>query len=353
VNYLLVFAAAAVALAMVGWIYQQVSLARDARRYPCPGKLVTVGSGLLHINIAGSGSPPVVLESGMASSSLAWSLVQPEIAKFSQTVSYDRFGLGWSDAVPNPREIRQVVSELRTLLERASVSSPRVLVAHSYGGLIVRAYANRYPQEVAGIILLDPVAASEWSDPDASHRKMLRHGIFISRFCAWLASAGILRFLMNRWAFIGSHLPQRPKSNQESHGFGGLDRIVGEVKKLPREVWPVVQAHWCHPKCLDGMAEYFKEFSSSAATVRTICGTGGEPNIPLTVLSAGNASAVQRAEHEALARSTQQAKLQILADTGHWIHFDRPDTVISAIREMIAACQADGEAHRRAGKPSR
>ncbi len=218
----------------------------------------------------------------------------------------------------------------------------RILVGHSYGGLIARAYAACYPAEVVGMVLVDPAASGEWSEPDESHRKMLRNGIFVSHFCSILARLGGVRLIMNRWSALTRILPkQRKQTDVAAHGSAGLDRIVGEVKKLPREVWPMVQSHWCAPKCFDGMARYFEAFSSSAATVAKKCPENDAVrNVPLIVLSAGNASPVQRAEHEALTQQSSHGRLEVVADSGHWMHFDRPDVVIRAIQEMVSLCRA-------------
>ena len=339
---LLVVLGLSVAVVLMGLVYQRVGAARDLRNFPPPGRLFETRTGRLHINCSGEGSPVVVFEAGMASTSLGWSLVQPEIAEITQTASYDRFGLGWSDPVADTRNIEQVVSEMHALFEQAGIASPRILVGHSYGGLIARAYAARYPGEVAGMVLVDPVAASEWSEPDESHRKMLRNGILVAHFCGFLARLGGVRFIMNRWNAVTRILPKQGKqTGNGAHGPAGLDRIVGEVKKLPREVWRMVQSHWCHPKCFDGMARYFEAFSSSAAAVAKECPENeAVRNVPLIVLSAGNASPVQRAEHETLVQRSAQGRLEVVTESGHWMHFDRPDVVIRAIQEMVSLCRA-------------
>jgi pimeloyl-ACP methyl ester carboxylesterase len=137
-------------------------------------------------------------------------------------------------------------------------------------------------------------------------------------------------------------LPKHERqSSHSSHGPAGLDRIVGEVKKLPRDVWPVVQSHWCQPKCFDGMALYLAALPASAAEVANATSEKDAVcNIPLTILSAGNASPVQRAEHQELARNSTEGRVKIVADSGHWMHFDRPDEVIGAIQEMVALCRS-------------
>ena len=101
-------------------------------------------------------TPAVILEGGFGSGIASWSPVQREIAKFTQVVSYDRAGMGQSDSGPNPRDAKQVATELHTALQKAGIKPPYVLVGHSLGGPYVRVFANMYPNEVAGLVLLDP-----------------------------------------------------------------------------------------------------------------------------------------------------------------------------------------------------
>jgi pimeloyl-ACP methyl ester carboxylesterase len=145
------------ALATAGTIYQLVATKRDQRKLgPAPGEMVSVGNHKLHINCMGEGSPTVILESGAPATSIEWSAwVQPEVAKATRVCAYDRAGLGWSESGPGPRDAEQITSELHTLLENAGIESPYILVGHSVGGHHVRVYAERYPDEVAGMVLVD------------------------------------------------------------------------------------------------------------------------------------------------------------------------------------------------------
>ena len=133
---------------------------RTGLRRPSPhrGGLVDLGGWRLHINCSGqvaASQPAVILEAGAGDFSVDWSLVQPLVARFVRVCSYDRAGAGWSDLGPRPRTMRQQVWELHALLEGAGEKSPFVLVGHSYGGWLVRLFAEKYPVEVAGVVLID------------------------------------------------------------------------------------------------------------------------------------------------------------------------------------------------------
>ncbi|HKB35098.1 MAG TPA: alpha/beta hydrolase, partial [Gemmataceae bacterium] len=120
-----------------------------------PGRLVDVGGYKLHAHVTGKGDPAVALIAGAGDFSFDWGLVQPGISRFARTCSYDRAGAAWSDLGPTPRTMRQEAHELHALLIAAGIKPPYVLVDHSVGGLILRVYAEHYPADVAGAVLVD------------------------------------------------------------------------------------------------------------------------------------------------------------------------------------------------------
>src|SRR6478672_8900988 len=145
-------------VASVGGGYETVREYLDARAYPMPGQLVDVGGYRLHLHCTGSGSPTVILEPGQGgvSSDLAW--IAPAVARSSTVCVYDRPGRGWSEATDRPQDGDQIATNLHTLLERAHVPGPYVLAGHSFGGLYVQAFAAKFPDQVAGLVLLDSTA---------------------------------------------------------------------------------------------------------------------------------------------------------------------------------------------------
>jgi pimeloyl-ACP methyl ester carboxylesterase len=135
-------------------LYNAIALHHFWTLHPHPGVIVDAGGYKMHIDCTGSGSPAIILETGLGNDSLIWGGVQPELSKTTRVCSYDRAGFGWSDARPDPRDAGHIAEELNHLLVRAGITGPIVLMAHSIGGLYVRDYATHYPN-VVGLVFVD------------------------------------------------------------------------------------------------------------------------------------------------------------------------------------------------------
>ena len=153
------------ALASIGGGYETLGEAADARAYPMPGQLVDVGGHRLHLSCTGAGTPTVVLEPGAGgmSSNLGW--IAPAVARDTRVCVYDRAGRGWSEPADTAQDGAQIATDLHTLLQRGHVPGPYVLAGHSFGGLYVLTFAARYPDEVAGMVLVDSTAPASAADP--------------------------------------------------------------------------------------------------------------------------------------------------------------------------------------------
>src|SRR2546421_4940413 len=117
---------------------------------------IDVGGHALSTLIGGETTPAVIFEAGFGAGLESWATVQSTTAKFARTVSYDRAGIGQSEAGPKPRAAKQIAQELHTALQKAGMAPPYVLVGHSFGGIYVRVFAGLYPKEVAGKGFLGP-----------------------------------------------------------------------------------------------------------------------------------------------------------------------------------------------------
>ena len=191
----------------LGALYQAFATLRDRRSFPPPGTLVDVDGCRLHLQRSGAGLPSVVLESGLGGMSTAWGWIQPEAAKFSSVVSYDRAGLGWSGPDAAPKSAALAARRLRALLLKAGVRPPFVVVGHSMGGLFIRVFAAIYPGEIAGMVLLDAVHHDQHLRSPAIELHM-RTGFRFLGAVPLLARLGYVRLagLFDAW---GEGLPAR------------------------------------------------------------------------------------------------------------------------------------------------
>src|ERR1700742_4728927 len=186
-----------VVLAAAGALYHALATRRDHKLYPPLGRLVDLGTHRLHILETGrvNGGPTIVLEAGLMSTVRSWTYLQRELSRSFRVVSYDKAGLGWSDLAPMPRTADQIVAELHAFLDRADVPPPYVLVGHSFGGLTVPLFAARFPKEVVGVVLVDPVVPAEWHRPSDHNRRLVSIGAKVCRRAAVLARIGVIRFI--------------------------------------------------------------------------------------------------------------------------------------------------------------
>jgi pimeloyl-ACP methyl ester carboxylesterase len=156
---------AALLLASIGGAYETVSEAVDPTDNPITSELIDVGGHSLHLRCSGSGSPTVILEPGAGemSAGLAW--IEPAVADDTTVCVYDRAGRGWSEAADAPQDAAEIATDLHTLLERGDVPGPYLLAGHSFGGLYVLTFAALYPDEVAGMVLVDSTAPASTPTP--------------------------------------------------------------------------------------------------------------------------------------------------------------------------------------------
>ena len=336
------------ALACGGVIYQFLGARRDHHRFPPPGRLVQVNRHRLHLQILGGGEPVVVLESGIAASSISWQIVQSAVARFSTVFAYDRAGLGWSDSDSATKSLHRAVDELRTALARASLPAPYVLVGHSFGAYLVRLFVARHPEEVAGLVLVDPLEPGEWVRPIAEERRRLRGAVLFSRIGAAVAALGIVRLAIGQFVRGDRTTPRAVLGSFGREATRVVERLVGQVGKLPPESWPAVQAHWTRPGSFWAMSQYLAALPSCAREVIQAEATdrpthprssrGDKPwSMPTIVLSAATASPTERNRHRITASRSPLGQHRSVASGGHWVQLDASRDVVESIEEVVRA----------------
>lgn len=326
-----------IAALLAGVIYQQVGLRRDRRSHPPLGQLFAIPAVskrpiLLHLLQQGDREPAVVFESGIAGTLLGWSLVQNRVAAFTRSVSYDRAGLGWSARSYRPRTVATMIEELQALLDAASIQRPLILVGHSFGGLLARGYAHRWPEQVAGLLLVDPVGHSSWARATQTERTRLTRGVMLSRRGALLADVGVVRGALTLLISGRRWLPRQVSKATAGRGASVLERLIGEVRQLPEWSHAKIRAHWSDGRCFRAMADYLQALPECASYALDL---SVPPQVAVTILSAGSATKQELAERDAWAGASHHGTHTQVPNSSHWIQIQQPDAVVNAVREMV------------------
>lgn len=320
-----------IALLCCGIAYQFISTKLDNIHYPPPGKLIDIGGYKLHINCSGQGAPSVILDAGMGHFSIDWTLVQPEVAQFAHVCSYDRAGLGWSEESPLIRTSENIVKELHALLHNAKIPQPYILVGHSLGGINMRLYANTYPDEVFGLVLVDSShELQEEKEKEIDfHFPAEEPRSYLQQIIKWLATSrlgqisGIMRLHLQ--SVYKDHLTTIPQSIRAAR----LSRMLSPASWRTNEWAPFVES--------------LKQLEQS----KNLLG-----NKPLTVITAGKAfdpaTPEEHCKHQTefyekiwqplqkdLVKKSTRGKQIIAEKSCHMIPYDQPEVIVSAIKEMV------------------
>jgi pimeloyl-ACP methyl ester carboxylesterase len=238
------------ALSAVGGGYQTIRDALDRRTYMAPGQLVDVGGHRLHLHCAGSGTPAVVLESGLGETGAYWGWISTALAPDTRVCAYDRAGRGWSDPASAEQDGIAVATDLHTLLDRAHVPGPFVFVGHSSGAGYVRIFAGRYPEQVAGMVLLD-------AQPTEAFEDLPAYPAFYSAFRR-----------------ISALLPSLARL--------GVGRLVPPDRALPQPARDIQHLHHASPRLYRSLRDEFAELPTSLAQARSLRNLGDRPLVVIT-----------------------------------------------------------------------
>lgn len=318
------------ALIAAGFLYQWFGAHYDRLRYAAGGRWIEIGDGKkLYLLEKGSGKATVIFEAGIAATNLNWFHIQETVSQFATTASYDRGGLGWSSPSYTARTPINLATELHKLLLGAGLKPPYILVGHSFGGLIMRRFALQYPHEVESVLLVDPMRCEEWSLTDAAKQATLARSCKLSGFAIPIARLGLARLAVTSLLCRSGRIAARLAGIGGEPGMHVLGRIKGEIDKMPREVWPIVAAHWSRPSYYAGMRNHVASVPASVLEMQD-----AEPirGIPVLLLTPGKSSPLSDDSLRKIGDSVTQV---IAPASAHWIHLDEPDLVIESIREMV------------------
>lgn len=308
---------ALVALAAgAGTAYNAVATHHFRARHTAPGTLYVVDGYKMHLHCSGEGSPTIVIDNGLGQDSLFWAKVQPELSKTTRVCSYDRAGVGWSDPKPGLRDADRIVQELHHLLTEAGISGSTVLMGHSIGGLYIRAYAARYPNNLSGLVFVDastPLQQDRF--PNELEEEAQRYFMKIK----WLEILGIVRAM----GYCRHH--------------EGLDDFTGKM----------IAENQCRASQLTAVGKEDQSFGQSG--VETV-GTGPFGDLPILVFSQDphptapsksptqadvDFSKIWNEMQEELKHLSTHSRRIIAKGSSHNIHVDRPDLLNSKVTDFI------------------
>ena len=286
--------------------YSHAAIARmasESGEWAPPGMYVSVGTHSLHVHCMGEGSPTVIFEAGLGGTHLDWTLVQPEVARFTRSCSYDRGGYGFSGSGPMPRHANNLSKELESLLLYASLRPPYVLVAHSFGGFPARLYANRNPSKMAGLVLID-----------STHERVFER--YSSRARKPLAPSGRSFVIANHWEVAAS---------------------------LPNDLKTLAQRLALRPRSVRAL---YGELADMRRSALQVIERPSLPEVPIHVVTRDRvnaASSNRDAERRwldvqrDLADRLPNAALHRAAGSGHHVQLDAPKLVVELIRSLAHA----------------
>lgn len=271
-----------------------------------PGDFVLLHDHRIYYHCLGEGSHTVLIDTGIGDASANWIPIQEELSAQMKVCIYDRAGYGMSDPGPGPRTTSLIVEELYTMLKSAEINGPYILVGHSYGGFTVQLFAKIHTDETAGLVLVDS------SHPQQAER---------------LAKLDLYE-VENRRIITGRSEP--------------INEDASELQKK----WYMLNSR---RKAVFAQMDELKYFQDSADEV---IAAGPMPDLPLAVLTRGvsqlptldNSESMEEVWLEMqleLANSSKQGYQNIIQDSGHNIHIDKPDAVIDSVLEIFDSVKND------------
>jgi pimeloyl-ACP methyl ester carboxylesterase len=313
-------------LGIGGSLWNSLAISYYRHAYRFPGKIYSVEGLPVHMYCTGSGSPAVILNSGLGDDFTAWAKVQPELSKITQVCSFDRSGLGWSDEQSPDHDANTLADQLHALLKVAGIAKPFILMGHSIAGVYDRAYATRYPDDLAGLIFVDAATPGQRQ-----------------RFDAIFGPPDPPHYTLRKWA-----------------NFLGISRAKGACSKVPPGLEferGFIYANHCKTSVMDGISAEEKAIDrSSDETLHS----GPFGALPILIFSEDpenmarlasdthtpaqmkQGAALWNSMQEDLKRLSSNSRRIIAKGSSHLVQVDRADLVnreVSVFIEQIRSGQ--------------
>jgi pimeloyl-ACP methyl ester carboxylesterase len=297
----------------LGFAFETRMRTGDANSYPPPGQLYSVDGYAMHLHCTGEGSPTVLFIGGAAALSFQDAAMQQRVSATTRTCIYDRAGYLWSDPRPEARTSWQLMDELHDLLATAQNAPPYVLVGSSNGGIYARVYAYLYPQDVAGLVMVDARLETELG----------KGGMLPTAILQGMGSVGLFRL------FPGIICPPSACNPSYAEPIAVFRGYSSTLTTYDREV----------TEGLDGAAEQIRLLNTRLGT------PGSLANLPIIILHANQFGLpVERLEprlrdyverYQSHYTALSSASTYRLIDSGHGIAVEHPDVVQGAIESIV------------------
>lgn len=313
----------AVSLSVIGFTYERISYKNVNRNYPPPGKMMDINGHKLHVNIMGSvkdNAVPVVIESGTGNFSLDWSEVQQELSKYTQVVTYDRPGNGWSEPSTSEFSTQSELKDLKTIIDQTGIKKPVILIGHSAGGLYTRLFEQNYPDYVAGMILVD--ARNEYFAeklPEFNKKFFQTQGQDANKL---MSMFGLVRFLGVN--FLPSNFPRNISKTEYVNVHWDQDfftAVEQEIKEIPN-------------------AEKLLTPTRSLGDMPLVVITAGGNHIPVVPL--GFSKEEEKVVNETwqqsqkwLATLSSNSEYIAVPNASHAIMYDDPEIIVTSVVNML------------------
>ena len=308
-------------------VNQQMALQSARTQFPPPGDMIEVNGYRIHLYCTGNGSPTVVIDAGNGSLAIEWIPIQEELSRSLRVCVFDRAGYGWSEAGVTRRDGMQVVSELHEVLNTAGEVGPFLLVGHSLGGVHVRLYAAYYPNEVAGLVLVDTAYPLEITP---EFETQMRTSIGFYQAMGLLTGSGLMRIIgpLGSEDALPATARKLPQELRESYLNLLLDpqqyrTAIAEMTALPDTFLQTNQALIARP--------VLAKLPLIVLTAGKIAGPGSTPHKVQLV-----ETPISRIEMDAeLAAASSFSQQRVLEDSGHSVHQDAPEAIVQAVIDLV------------------
>ncbi|MDX8360308.1 alpha/beta hydrolase [Cytobacillus sp. IB215316] len=310
---------------VAGFLYEYTSYKNVKNNFPPDGEMVDVGDRQIHVNIQGKKTnlPSIVIEAGAGSWSYDWSYVQKELSKHTEVITYDRAGLGWSEPHPNGYNIDTTIDDLSEIIEYSNIDTPVILVGHSLGGLYSRLFADKYPEKVSGLILVD--ARNEYFTEKATTFNDVYFESQDQTVYRILSQFGIIRLFGE--AMLGDAIPDYLSAEKQVNVQYDSDffKITDEEFKQLRSLEKLLK----DTQHLDDKPLLI--ITPSDIDREMILGTIG------LGFSEEEANIIDQQWKDAQKQQTDLSNISeliLVPNSGHNMMFDQPDAIIEAILKM-------------------